>query len=231
MRGVFAGDARIPLLFGLRPAGLVTFGPADDRARRATMERKASERSGVMTMRAVVVYESMYGNTHLVADAIGAGLGTVFDVTVVPVPEASAAVVDGADLVVAGGPTHAHGMSRAATRKAAVEAADKPASGLKLEPHPLGPGLRDWFGSLGHYRVKAAAFDTRIHGPAALTGRASKGVARLLRAHGFDVVAEPESFLVTKQDRLEPQEITRAREWGATLAAGIAPSRAQATRS
>jgi len=33
--------------------------------------------------------------------------------------------------------------------------------------------------------------------PAALTGRASKGVARLLRAHGFDVVAQPESFVVT----------------------------------
>ena len=60
-----------------------------------------------------------------------------------------------------------------------------------------------------------------MHGPAALTGRASKGVVRLLRAHGFDVVAEPESFLVTKQDRLEPQESTRAREWGAGLAATI----------
>ena len=31
-------------------------------------------------------------------------------------------------------------------------------------------------------------------GPAALTGRAAKGVNRLLREHGFDVVAEPESF-------------------------------------
>jgi hypothetical protein len=41
----------------------------------------------------------------------------------------------------------------------------------------------------------------------------------LLRAHGFDVVAQPESFVVTKQDRLEPQETTRAREWGAGLAA------------
>jgi flavodoxin len=68
-----------------------------------------------MTMRAVVVYESMYGNTHLVAGAIGAGLGTVFDVCVVPVSEASAAVLDGADLVVVGGPTHAHGMSRSLT--------------------------------------------------------------------------------------------------------------------
>jgi Flavodoxin len=182
-------------------------------------------------MRAVVVYESMYGNTRLIADAIGGGLETAFDVSVVAVSHASPAVLDGADLVVVGGPTHVHGMSRASTRKAAVEAADKPASPLRTEPDALGPGLREWFASLGHYQVKAAAFDTRMHGPAALTGRASKGVAPLLRAHGFDVTAEPESFLVTKQDRLEPQEETRAREWGARLAASITPGPAQGTRS
>ena len=181
-------------------------------------------------MRAVVVYESMYGNTHLIAEAIGAGLETAFEVSVVPVAEADAAALAGADLVVAGGPTHAHGMTRAATRKAAVEAASKPVSPLKVEPDALGPGLRDWFGSLGRYPIKAAAFDTRIHAPAALTGRASKGVARLLREHGFDVIAEPESFLVTKQDRLEPQETGRAREWGSKLAAAIAPSQAPSSQ-
>jgi Flavodoxin len=182
-------------------------------------------------MRAVVVYESMYGNTHLVADAIGAGLDAAFDVWVVPVSQADPAVLDGAGLVVVGGPTHVHGMSRESTRKAAVEAADKPASPLKLDPDAAGPGLREWFASLGHYPVKAAAFDTRMHAPAALTGRASKGVARLLRAHGFEVIAEPESFLVTKQDRLEPDETTRAREWGTKLAASIAPSPVKGTRS
>jgi flavodoxin-like protein len=209
----------------------VTFGPADARTRRVTLEVTASGRIGVITMRAVVVYESMYGNTHLVADAIGAGLKTAFDVSVVPVAQASPAVLADADLVVVGGPTHAHGISRAATRKAAVEAAAKPVSPLTVEPGALGPGLRDWFGSLGRYPVKAAAFDTRIHGPAALTGRASKGMARLLWAHGFEVVAEPESFLVTKQDRLEPQESARAREWAVTLAAGIAPRPVPGTRS
>ena len=176
-------------------------------------------------MRAVVVYESMYGNTHVVADAIGAGLGTAFDVSVVPVSHADPAALAGADLVVAGGPTHVHGMSRAATRKSAVEAANKPGSPLELEPDALGPGLRDWLGSLGQYPVKAAAFDTRVHGPAALTGQASKSVARLLRTHGFDVIAEPESFLVTKQGRLEPHEAARAREWGAELAASLTPTR------
>jgi hypothetical protein len=176
-------------------------------------------------MKAVVIYESIYGNTHLVADAIGAGLGTAFDVTIVPVSQASAEVLTDADLVVVGGPTHAHGMTRAITRKMAVQAASKPVSPLKLEPDAAGPGLRDWFGSLGRYPVKGAAFDTRYDAAAVLTGRASKGVARLLRAHGFEVVAQPESFLVTKQDRLQPQETARAREWGVRLAtAAQAPS-------
>ena len=175
-------------------------------------------------MRAVVVYESMYGNTHQIADAIGAGLGTACDVTVALVANVSPADLAEVDLVVAGGPTHAHSMSRPSTRNAAVKAADEPAGGLTVEPDAVGPGLREWFGSLGRCPVRAAAFDTRVHGPAALTGRASKGVDRLLHAHGFDVIAEPESFLVTRQDRLEPGEIARAREWGARLAASLVPS-------
>jgi hypothetical protein len=178
-------------------------------------------------MRAVVVYESMYGNTHHVADAIGAGLGAAFDVSVVPVSQASQAVLADADLIVAGGPTHMHAMSRPRTRKFAAEAANKPVSPLEIEPGALGPGLREWFASLVWHPVKAAAFDTRLHGPAAMTGRASKGIARMMRTHGFDVIAEPESFLVTKQDRLEPGEISRAREWGTRLAASIAPSQAR----
>ena len=205
----------------LRPADLVTFGPAQARTADATVGVKARYLE-VMTMRAVVVYESMYGNTHLIADAIGAGLRSTFDVTVVPVAEAGPAVLAGADLVVVGGPTHIHGMSRASTRKAAVEAADKPASSLTVEPDALGLGLREWFDSLGRYPAKAAAFDTRMQGPAAFTGRASKRVARLLRAHGFDVATEPESFLVTKQNQLMAHESARAREWGTKLA-GLAP--------
>ena len=101
-------------------------------------------------MHAVVVYESMYGNTHLIADAIGAGLRTAFDVRVVPVSQVSGEIIADADLLVVGGPTHVHGMSRASTRNAAVQAADKPGGGLRVEPDPLGPGLREWFGSLGH---------------------------------------------------------------------------------
>jgi flavodoxin len=56
-----------------------------------------------MTVRAVIVYESMYGNTHQVADAIGAGLSAAFDISVVPVAQAGPEVLRGTDLVVVGG--------------------------------------------------------------------------------------------------------------------------------
>jgi hypothetical protein len=177
-------------------------------------------------MRAVVVYESMYGNTRQVAVAIGAGLAPAFEVRVVPVGEAGPDILYGVDLLIVGGPTHMHGMSRAATRKAAVEAAAKPGSGLTAEPGAAGPGLREWFGDLGRYpaTVKAAAFDTRVHGPAALTGQASKAVARRLRAHGFAMIARPESFLVTGQGQLEPHEADLAFAWAGKLAKTLAPA-------
>ena len=172
-------------------------------------------------MRAVVVYESMYGNTHLIADAIGTGLAQGFDVTVVPVAEADKAVVAGADLVVVGGPTHVHGMSRSSTRQGAVDAAAKAAGDLTLEPGADGPGLREWLDALGKCRphAKAAAFDTRMAAPAAITGRAAKGVGRELHHHGFELVIEPESFIVTKESHLVPEEADRARTWGTRLAA------------
>jgi hypothetical protein len=171
-------------------------------------------------MQVVIVYESMYGNTHQIANAIGAGLAPAADTIVVPVADAGPELLRSADLIIVGGPTHVHGMSRATTRRAAAEATEKPDSGLALEPNALGPGLRDWFASVGNCRIKAAAFDTRMHGPAALTGRASQGIVRELRRCGFDVISKPESFFVTKDNHLDVGEGARARAWGTQLVAG-----------
>src|SRR5438874_4932720 len=110
-------------------------------------------------MRAVVIYDSMYGNTHVVAQAIAKGLGATVEVVVVPVDEAKSELLDGADLVVVGGPTHAHGMSRRSTRQAAVAAAHKPGSDLAIDPDAEGPGLREWFATLDRIGGRAAAFD------------------------------------------------------------------------
>ncbi len=168
-------------------------------------------------MKAVIVYESMYGNTHHVATAIGDGLRSMADVVVVTVEGAESELVESADLLVVGGPTHVHGMSRASTRQAAVDAAKKDDSDLTLDPDAEGPGVREWFDGLGKITAQVAAFDTRMHGPPALTGRASKGIAKQLRHHGAKLITDPESFIVTKDNHLEVDEEQRARAWGAEL--------------
>jgi hypothetical protein len=173
-------------------------------------------------MRALVVYESMYGNTHAVAVSIAAGLSTRHDVTLVPVIRATPGLVAAAGLLVVGGPTHLHGMSTAASRRWAADAARKQASPLTMDPDADGPGVRDWLeglGSLGGQNTLAVAFDTRLGGAPLFTGRASRGISRLLAGHGCRMLAAPESFLVSKGDTLRDGEAARARAWGAMIGA------------
>lgn len=167
-------------------------------------------------MRAVVVYESMYGNTHEVAGAVAAGLAESCDAAVVSVGDATADLLRGADLVVVGGPTHAHGMSRPTTRSSAVDQAGD----LTMDPDAAGEGVREWLESVapGAGR-RAASFDTRVDMSPVLTGRASKKIAKALERSGFELIGEPESFLVDKHTKLEDGELDRAREWGRWLVA------------
>jgi len=155
-------------------------------------------------MRALVVYESMYGNTHVVASNIADGLRATHEVTLVPVAGATADLVAEADLLVVGGPTHMHGLSSPASRRMAAQAAAKPASGLSLDPDACGPGLRDWLRGLGPgigtAHALVAAFDTRINGVPAFTGAASRGIGKLLKRHGYRLIAAPESFLIGQQN-------------------------------
>ncbi len=166
-------------------------------------------------MKALVVYESLYGNTATIGEAIAASLRSHGVPTEAgPVTRLTAADAADADLLVVGGPTHAHGMSRAGTRKIAVT--DK----KNTYPDPTGePGIREWLPGLrsGSGRV-AAAFDTRFDKPAFLTGSAAKGIAKRLRVRGFDVMAEPESFFVTTENALGRGELAHAEAWGAALA-------------
>jgi hypothetical protein len=171
-------------------------------------------------MHTLVVYESMYGNTHHVADAISRGLvGTgVGDVVVVPVDRATPELVADASLLVVGGPTHVHGMSRDSTRRAAVEQAADADRHLELDPNAEGEGLREWFDELDCAPKSAAAFDTRLEASALVTGRASKGIAKRLRRHGMELIGEPMSFLVEKDSTLGDGELVRAERWGCDLA-------------
>jgi len=79
-------------------------------------------------MRTLVVYESMDGNTHSIAEAIAEGLRSHGEAQVVSTGGVTDALLGSADLLVAGGPTHVHGMARETTRTGARDTAAKPGS-------------------------------------------------------------------------------------------------------
>ena len=168
-------------------------------------------------MRVLVVYESMFGNTRSIAEAIAAGLSGASDVVLAPIRAVTQEQVAAADLLVVGGTTHAHGMSSTQSRKGAPDYVDKFDVPLVLEPGWDGLGLRDWFTTLPEGHGRGAAFDTRADINHLLSGRASRGIADRLRHHGYRLVADPESFLVDRQNQLLPEELARATAWGTSL--------------
>ena len=168
-------------------------------------------------MSALVAYESMYGNTRQIAEAIADGLKPLGDVEVVSVNSGDQAAAKDAELVVVGGPTHMHGLATSMSRKGVGAGAEE--EGVELEPGAAdGPGLREWLSNRKGDGKRAAAFDTRIDKSPVLTGAASRGIAKRLRRRGYEVVADPESFFVEDTEGpLAHGELDRAKEWGASL--------------
>ena len=167
--------------------------------------------------RALVVYESMFGNTERVARALAAGLAEHIHVDLVRAGP-GVTLADDVDLVVVGGPTHAFGLSRPSTR---VSAGQQGAG----ESAAAGTGLREWLDTLPgpmRHRPAAATFDTRIRKPG-VPGSAARSAARRLRHAGLPVVVPPMSFWVrgTGGPLLSGEE-DRASSWGRELARTVA---------
>lgn len=178
-------------------------------------------------MHTLVLYESMYGNTHAIAKAIGEGARAGGEVTVIPAHQSTTELVAWADLVIVGGPTHARGMSTEASRTSATAAAAKPDgwSEITLDANAEGIGVREWLEGVGDAHGKpAVAYDTRVFGPSLLTGRAASAIDKGLRGHGFRVVAKAESFMIDTHQRLRVGEVDRARKWGARMVGSMEPA-------
>lgn len=170
-------------------------------------------------MRAAVVYESMFGNTKAIAQSIAKGLAETDEVELICVAQSDPQLSGDVDLLVVGGPTHVRNMSRASTRRSAPRTADKPNSGLSLEPGAdTAIGVREWLAALPELPIAAAAFDTRIKGPSLLMGRASRAIAKGLKGHGAHLVVPPESFLVSRKTQLLPDQEAHAEAWARRLA-------------
>lgn len=182
-------------------------------------------------MRVAVVYESVFGNTREVAEAIAEGIReTAPQASVECWPTAEATSDLGkADLLVVGGPTHFLGLPSPRSRRLQHQQEDQGAwhhaEGEPAEP----PGVREWLEAMPVVRGRhaAAAFDTRLG--KLMAGSAARQITRMLRHHGYRVVDRPQGFVVEDYaGPLAEGERDRARAWGITLAGQLQPGAASA---
>ena len=160
-------------------------------------------------MKAVVVYESLWGNTAAIARAIAEGIGE--GTQALTTDAAPVDAIADADLIVAGAPVLAFSLPTDAMR-------DSVASSEASAPTPpdlAHPSLRSWLDSLPPGSGRCAAFETRIWwSPRGATGDIEK---RLQRA-GRRVVSKAQKFVVNdKYGPLRDGEVERARQWGNEL--------------
>lgn len=160
-------------------------------------------------MKALVIYDSQFGNTEQIARAIGAALGARAETAVRRAAEVAAEDLAGLDLLVVGSPTQ---------RFHATEPVDHLLADRSLQG------------------VRAAAFDTRFD-MAEVESRmlrlavkvageegayAAPRIAAQLEKDGATVVVPPEGFIVRETEGpLRPGELERAGEWAKRILAAL----------
>jgi len=154
--------------------------------------------------KALVVYDSMYGNTEKVARAIASAIASEFTVEAKRVTEVAPDGLAAVDLLIVGSPTQGFRPTKAVT------------------------DLLKRAGARGLKGVKAAAFDTRIQA-AKLDSRALRVLINAggyaaprigggLTKSGCILVLPPEGFYVEDTEGpLMPGELERAAAWAKSL--------------
>jgi flavodoxin len=158
-------------------------------------------------MKAMVVYDSVFGNTEKIAQAIGQALGSPEDVETLRVSEVKPEQLTGLTLLIVGSPTR------------------------QFRPTAATTGLLKSIPENGLKGVKVAAFDTRFTVSeiekvrilaffVRLFGYAAKPIADRLEKKGGELVVPPEGFYVgdTEGPLLEG-ELERAAAWAKKIAA------------
>lgn len=141
-------------------------------------------------MKALIVYDSTFGNTESIATAIADTLAERGTVRVLRVASTQATDLEGLDLLVVGCPT----QRRKPTPAILAFLRATPAAALEDLP--------------------VAVFDTRYDRPRLISGSAARGIAKRLRKAGVSLLVGPESFFVEdREGPLEEGELERAGQW------------------
>jgi flavodoxin I len=141
-------------------------------------------------MNTLIIYDSTFGNTAQIAQAMADKLGEHGTVRIALADEAGLSEMEEIDLLIVGGPTQRHGVS---------------------------PAIRDLLEGLPRrtlHGAGAATFDTRYHMAAWKSGSAAHRIASKLKRTGASLLVEPESFFVAEREGpLEEGELERAARW------------------
>ena len=151
-------------------------------------------------MKALVIYDSFFGNTEKIAQAIGDALGSSMEVKVYKVSEVKPEQLKEINLLIIGSPTRAFNPS---------------------------PGIKSFIKSIppnSLQGIKGAAFDTRISEDDAKPrilrflmktfGYAAEPISKKLRNKGAEIVIAPEGFCVKDtKGPLKEGELERAASW------------------
>jgi flavodoxin len=141
-----------------------------------------------MTM--LVVFDTTYGNTKIIADTIASRLGN--DAMAVPVDRVHSSDFDGVDLLVVGSPI------------------------IAWRPSQKIQAFLTTLHEASLTGVRAAAFDTRVR--LFIHGDAASKISHALEKAGAQIVAEPRGFIVTgREGPLAEGEVDEAASWADTF--------------
>ncbi|MBU1119787.1 flavodoxin domain-containing protein [Patescibacteria group bacterium] len=138
-------------------------------------------------MKTLIVYDSFFGNTKLLAETIGKEFGN--DAKVIHVSDFENEDLKGVGLLIVGSPI------------------------LGWRPSEKTTAFIMSFGKDQLKGIKVATFDTRMK--IVIHGDATKKMSEMLAKLGAEVIVEPNWFIVTgKEGPLADGELERAKEWG-----------------
>jgi flavodoxin I len=142
-------------------------------------------------MKALLVYDSFYGNTEKIARAIAEAITPPDEVKVLRAGEANPSELASIDLLIVGSPTHGG------------------------RPTPVVQQFLNKVTQPSLAGINVAAFDTRATTKLAMVfGYAAGRIARNLKKKGGNLIGSPEGFFVTgTKGPLKEGELERAAGW------------------
>jgi flavodoxin len=166
---------------------------------------------GEIAVKALVIYDSAFGNTAQIAQVIGDALSHQGEVEIYKVDTVRPEQVDALDLLVVGSPTQGF-RATAMITNFLKEATGRGLSGVRVAAFDTRLSAGD---------IKSALLRTFVE----IGGYAAKRIAKQLERSGGELIVPPEGFLVEgKEGPLKAGERERAADWGKSIADKMALS-------